>query len=323
MSLKYSLVSVGGEQAVTVFSGGEVYTAQSESHPNWATILQKVLAGDESVVDDFDTARVLQRYFEPVSERVSVANGRLYFDGDEVHEALSRQAVRAYESGETEKFSRLVLFLENVMNNPSEHSREQLYEWLLRKDFGIDAEGRIVGYKSVYTVSGTEGGVFRPTRNGPGIVDGVEVTNGYLEQRVGSVVEMARSQVVHDPSVGCSVGLHVSNYDYAEGFSGDTILRVAVNPRDVVSVPTECDWDKMRVSRYVVVEATPKSEYTYNAEEVFYGEDYEACDECGEDVDECACYEDEETQEFDAREVAGSNYRYNHRGADGKFTKRL
>ena len=317
--LKYSLVSIGDEQAVTVFANGEVLVAQSGSHPNFETIVSKVLAGDESVVDDFDTARAVARKFERLSDRLAVSNGRLYFDGDLFeHEALTEVVVRSLEES-GDRHERVVLFIENVMDNPEQHSREQLYEWLIRNKFGIDDKGYIVGYKSVFA---NDDGTFRPTRVGPGVVDGVEVTSGYLNQRVGSVVEMARSQVVHDPNVACSVGLHISNYDYAASFSGDTILRVSVNPRDVVSVPNDSSFQKVRASRYTVVEATPKASYTYDENEVFYGDngfedfygDYES------DVDE---YE----EGTDIYGVVGyqpkhSDYRYNVRGTDGKFVKR-
>lgn len=70
---------------------------------------------------------------------------------------------------------------------------------------------------------------------------------------------MPRSQVTADSGIGCSAGLHVGTWDYAVTFLGhDTpVLAVLVSPRDVVSVPTDCDAQKMRVCRYQVLrEAT-------------------------------------------------------------------
>lgn len=339
--LKYSIVTVGDATALTLFHDGEIYTATSDSHPNWDTILHKALAGDASVVDDFDTAKFVARKFVALTERASVSNGTLFYDGDEMDTALSRQVLRFLDAG-VDDWRPLVKFLDNVMQNPSEHSRTQLFEWLNRKDFGINAEGEIVGYKSVFK---QDDGTYRPTRMGPGIVDGVEVAdNDYIVQRVGSVVEMPRSSVVHDPRVGCSVGLHVSNYDYAASFSGNAILRVAVNPRDVVSVPTECNWDKMRVSRYRVVEANDKETYKYDESEVYYAndDDEDYCEGCGNHVDDCECSDDNgcaychSDKHFGAcdssptsisvntsdYEPKHSDYRYAQRGPDGKFVKK-
>jgi len=54
--------------------------------------------------------------------------------------------------------------------------------------------------------------------------------------------------------VGCHTGLHVGTYAYASNFGQGALLEVQVNPRDVVSVPTDCSAAKMRTCRYVVVD---------------------------------------------------------------------
>jgi hypothetical protein len=97
-----------------------------------------------------------------------------------------------------------------------------------------------------------EEGVYYSTRSGHAIVNGVDI-NDYVPQRVGDVVEMPRSEVTFDPSVSCSSGLHVADWGYANGM-GNTVLAVLVNPRDVVSVPTDYGDAKVRVCRYKVLE---------------------------------------------------------------------
>ncbi|MCE3285930.1 MAG: hypothetical protein K0R70_2186, partial [Steroidobacteraceae bacterium] len=174
-----------------------------------------------------------------------------YFDGDEVHGTLVDTILRFMAEGED--FGPLVKFFENVAANPNDHSREQLYDWLLaqqRKDGGvtIDEDGMLVAYKGVRRdgdgslVSGWAG---------KAIVDGVEV-EGHIPNKIGSVIEMPRTQVVHDPASACSRGLHVGTFAYAKGYARGALLRVSVNPRDVVSVPTEAGGEKVRVCRYVV-----------------------------------------------------------------------
>lgn len=328
--LKYSLVSNDSGSALTLLHDGELYVAQSDTHPNWNTILNKVLAGDESVVGDFDPGTTAARKFERLTERVTLAAGRLYFDGDEItQEGLTKQVLRFLEAG-VDDWKPLVNFYEKVMQNPSKHSREQAYHWLEKHNFAISADGDVVGYKSVYS-SGD--GTYRPSHAGPGTVDGVEFVGDdtFLTQRVGSVVEMPRSAVVHDPTRSCSVGLHVSNYGYAKTFSGDTMLRVAFNPRDIVSVPTEGGaYEKVRVSRYRVLEATPKTDYVYDEDEVFYREDGEVCDECGAFLDLCDCgdydeedeYGDPHGEDFGYDVPPVTDYRHNQRDDKGRFTKR-
>jgi hypothetical protein len=57
---------------------------------------------------------------------------------------------------------------------------------------------------------------------------------------------------------GCSVGLHVGTYDYASNFTLN-VLEVHVNPRDVVSVPTDSNWAKVRCCRYVVIKEVERT----------------------------------------------------------------
>jgi hypothetical protein len=65
---------------------------------------------------------------------------------------------------------------------------------------------------------------------------------------------MPRSQVIHDPTTHCSVGLHAATYDFAKSFAGPggPVLKIFVNPRDVVSVPSGGSADKFRCCRYTV-----------------------------------------------------------------------
>jgi hypothetical protein len=246
--MKYNLVSSGNDSNITIFTaGGEMFTANSE-HPNWEAIVSGVLAGDESVANLFNVVKSIETNFNKVSERVSVLNGRVYFDGEEIDNALSKQILRFMNEG-VEDWKPLVAFFEKIATNPLEHSREQLYRWLETHDFTITPDGDIVGYKGVRALSD---GTYTSISQGPAIVDGKPV-NGAVPNAIGSVVEMPRSQVAHDPNVACHTGLHVGTWEYARDFAQGAVLEVHVNPRDVVSVPVDCHSQKVRTCRYTVV----------------------------------------------------------------------
>lgn len=279
-----------GTKVATVFHNGELLTATSVSHGNIDDILDALYNGDDRVVEMFDLGRAVQKRFERVSERVLIANGKVLFDGEEVHNALTDQILRFVSEG-VEDFKPLVNFFEKIATNPLEHSREQLYRFLERHKFTITPEGDFVGYKGVRR----SGDGFTSITQGPAIVDG-EFVNGFVPQPIGGVVEMVRNDVVHDPSVACSVGLHVGTYEYANTFGNGLVLECHVNPRDVVSVPFDHSDSKVRVCRYKVVKVIEsKYESAYVAqdndpdeEEVFY------CSEgCGDEVeyDGDTCYE--------------------------------
>ena len=266
--MQYTLVGTEDGSNIVVFLPGQTPLVAHSSHPNFAQIVEAVMADDESVVDLFDVAATAAKRFDRLSERVTVANGRLYLDGEEVDNSLATQVVRFLGDG-VDDWKPLVAFFENVQANPQEHSREQLYTWLAKRDFTITHDGLIVGYKGVR--SDGNGG-FTSINTGKAIVDG-EVHTGAIPNHVGAVVEMPRGEVAHDPSTGCSTGLHVGSYDYANGFAQGALLEVHVNPRDVVSVPTDSDWQKMRVCRYTVVNTidapytSPIRPYDFEADE--------------------------------------------------------
>jgi hypothetical protein len=286
MSLRYTLIgNEDGESNIVALIDGELKPMHS-SNPNFEKVLEGLRAGDDSIAPLFDLAVTVAKKFQRLSERVTTANGRLYLDGVEVDNTLAEQVLRFLEEG-VEDWLPLVKFFENVQANPLEHSREQLYTWLSRRDFTISPEGMIVGYKGVAKDSD---GTFVSIHSGKAIVDGQEVS-GRIPNKIGSVIEMPRDAVQHDPSVGCHQGLHIGTYDYASSF-GQHLLEVHVNPRDVVSVPTDCDWAKVRACRYVVVDTIDRP-YTSALLSVDFApsyedgwgdfEDDEADDGCGDD----------------------------------------
>lgn len=241
---KYNLVSDGTNASVTVFEDGNMLVANSDN-PNWDAIIEALL-NDEPVNDLITLTTAVAKKFERLTTRVSVNGNQVYFDGDPVNNALTEQIVRFLAEGW--EFEGLVNFMERIATNPSEHSREQLYTWLEAHNFTIDKNGYILMYKGVIdNGDGTYGSI----HSGPAIVNGQEV-NGHVPQTIGDVVEMPRSKVNHNPSEGCSTGLHASNFNYARSFTTGAVLTVQVDPADVVSVPTDCNAQKVRVCRYTV-----------------------------------------------------------------------
>lgn len=299
-NVSFNVISRDDASSITVFVNGQVKVATHE-HPNYDRILEAAQRGDENVLDLFDLNIAIARSFEKVSERVAVANGQVFFDGQPVDSALTRHILTAYQEGAD--FAPLVKFYEKVETNPNAHSRDQLYRWLNAEDFTIDADGDILGYKGVapvyadgknhYVSFDDEGNPierevigFLSINQGNAIVDGQEHLEGPVPNNIGSVIEMPRDQVTHDPSIGCHVGLHVGTWSYASGFARGAVLKVKVNPRDVVSVPTDCGDQKMRVCRYTIVDVI-EQKLDRAVETPDWDDDEQPevyCDNCGEVV---------------------------------------
>ena len=256
--MQFSIVKDQGRRNIMVVDPSlDQPLAASEEHPNFDKIVAAVVQGESAdvVARLFDTAKLAAERFERLSERVSVRGGRIYLDGDEIDNSLTRQVVRFAEDGEDD-WKPLVNFFEKVQSNPLNHSREQLFDFLNANDFTITEDGDIVGYKGVNRHEDDEEGVYRSTTAGPNVIrNGEPLEHCLVPQSVGDIIEMPRSTVAHDPGQSCSYGLHVATWDYAQNYGHrGAILKVLVNPRDVVSVPRDASGAKVRVCRYVVAD---------------------------------------------------------------------
>jgi hypothetical protein len=280
-----------------------MYTA-NQDHVHWAEIVAGATAGDESIVRLFDPGVTAAKRFERLTDRVSIANGKVFFDGDHLDNVITDQSLHFLE--ENEDFMPLVNFMEKLYQNPQQHSREQLYGWMkARPSITITPDGDLIAYKGLTAGSDEEGAmVYQSSFSGTAMVNGVVFENQQIPQRIGDVVEMPRSEVEFNPSVGCSTGLHAGTFDYS-GKYGNTRVRVAINPRDVVSVPTEHNEAKIRVCRYVVIDIADaqvdtKAVYAPIVDEVEEDEDDLYCYNCGDDDHDswdCPEYDDEDDED--------------------------
>lgn len=257
MSINYFLVGGGERVSITVLDGSDMYVADSESHGNINDIIAAAVAGDPDVVDLFDIGRGINRKFENLTERVAISDGVVYLDGDPAPEAISREIIRHFNAGLD--FTAMVNFLERLANNPSKDSIDQLYPWLdATGGFTITDDGDLVAYKGVKV---DDNGNYVSVFKGKAIVNGQEV-KGHIPNGIGDVVEMPRSEVTANSAVGCAQGLHAGTYEYANSWSRGALLEVLINPRDVVSVPSDCGAAKVRVCRYTVLDIIDKPHET-------------------------------------------------------------
>lgn len=150
---------------------------------------------------------------------------------------LNETILRYLNSGKA--FQYLVLFANKLRANPSTDSVEQLFTFLTRNKFVLTQSGNFIAYKRVRH-------------------DFKDIYTGTMDNSIGQVVVMDRSRVNANREQTCSYGLHVANYYYASSCYSqaekDQLLLVEVNPADVVSVPTDYNFSKMRVCRYKVLE---------------------------------------------------------------------
>ena len=247
--MHFNLVRRGNDANITVVYvdafGSPKMLVADDQHPLFEAIVEKALADDESVVELFDAGKTVASRFESLSERVAVSGDDILVDGDPIKDVIVDHILSALSEGADVQAS--VNFLELLFTNTDEHTRNNAYRWLdATGGFTIDEDGYIIGYKGLTRDGGS-------IHKGPARVNGAEV-NGSVPNAPGSVIEMQRSKVEHNPARACASGLHVGTWEYASDFGQGIVAKVRVNPRDIVSVPTDCGGQKMRVSRYEVIE---------------------------------------------------------------------
>lgn len=251
-----SVTTGRGLATVTAFNveAEEPVFVANENHPHWNAILDGLRQGNPEVWGLFDVATSVMRSFNQVTDRISWDGQDVLFDGDPIHSVLADQLVRAIQDGHPENYTALAKFWEKLESNPTEHSRQQAFDWLSCHQFQITPDGDVVGYKGVLDRrdgSYESAWASRVPDVPSAFVNGVPVPPlSRVPQKVGDVVTMPRSEVVHDPGQACERGLHVATRDYAGSYG--TVLEVHVNPRDIVSVPTDGNGAKVRACRYVV-----------------------------------------------------------------------
>ena len=261
------------------FQGGSVTLANgdtfpfSSDHPRYDAIVAALLseADEKTIFSMVSPFEAIFLNFTQITDRVSRKGMKLFFDGDVLNNTIASAIISSmdeegYKNGQV--WRSYVAFLERLMTNPSEDSRQHLYHYVEAHGLTITRDGMLVLYKGVVDNAGIEGveeGVYHSNHAGPGIVarpDGqtTHYERAQLPNAVGYVVSIPRAQVDTNRGAHCSVGLHAGTYEYARSFA-PVLLTVLVDPRDVVSVPDDVNNAKVRVCRYTVLEVNAGVEY--------------------------------------------------------------
>jgi hypothetical protein len=203
-------------------------------HINYKMILEALpTATSDELLEIVDVEKAVAAFSDGL---VEIKNGQVTYEGEVVHGSISKRILEFMSKGLP--FQPLVIFLNNLMENPSMQSQKELYDFLEHEHLPITEDGHFLAYKAV--------------RN-----DFMDKYRGVFDNHVGNVCEMTRSKVDDDRGRGCSNGLHAGALNYVAGYgsleSGDKIVIVKINPRDVVSVPSDCNFEKLRTCRYEVV----------------------------------------------------------------------
>jgi hypothetical protein len=110
-----------------------------------------------------------------------------------------------------------------------------------------------------------------------------------MDNSPGKIVEMERNAVDDNRDRTCSAGLHFCSQSYLTHFGGEKIVIVKINPKDVVSIPSDYNDAKGRACRYEVVgEMTVDSSkaFTHSVQDMCNSDDFVNSDgaECDDPI---------------------------------------
>lgn len=154
----------------------------------------------------------------------------------------------------------LSMFLDKLQSNPSRQTIENLYEFLEHGMIPITERGTFLAYKAIRQ-------------------DWMDIHSATFDNSIGAVLEMPRNMVDDNRDRTCSSGFHVCSFEYLPHFAhadGHVVI-CEVDPADVVSIPSDYNNTKMRVSKYKVigeVEGYYKDRKNILSDNEIWGEDY-------------------------------------------------
>lgn len=235
---------IANDGTVTAIVSGQTYCF-GKSHPNYNKLINHLKNNN---IEHFEAAYDIVSHVNSYCEGyVNCTDGSLTWDGIKMPSMFTHTILDMVKQGFP--FEPMLNFLDNLSQNPSDHAVVELFDFMENKNMPITYDGCFLAYKAVKN-------------------DYKDIYSGTFDNSIGNVCSVPRTKVDNNRDNGCGAGLHVGAIDYAKSYGGiDTddldggknddggnrLMICKVNPRDVVSVPTDSKFQKLRCCRYEVV----------------------------------------------------------------------
>jgi hypothetical protein len=218
---------------ITVVLDGKSYSINA-GNKLFTNALEAFKVNDWDAFISFVNPEIRLKSLYAKYEGIEVKDGNLYVFDEPVHSTLATRVLSFLEAGLD--CVHLFKFILKLNLNPSKRAVDELYTFLEHRALPITDNGNFLAYKAVRD-------------------DYFDKYSGKFINTIDAVLEMPRNKVDDDKNVGCSYGFHAGTIEYAKQFSGGSghIMLVEINPSDVVSIPTDCEFQKLRTCKYKVV----------------------------------------------------------------------
>lgn len=222
----------------SLFINSKPYVVDS-GHPNFGTIISAARNKKwDTIPALIDIAKTVESFL--ITEmgvgdlHVHAVRGEIVYQGEVLHNVITQHIFKLME--QDYPAMPVVLFLNNLMQNPSKKSIDELYGWMERNGITISEDGYLLAHKRVNN-------------------DYKSFFDGTTDNSIGSTPELPRWKVDDRSENTCSVGLHFCSLNYLPHYQGGAgrALILKINPADVVSIPTDYNHAKGRACKYKVI----------------------------------------------------------------------
>ena len=269
-------------ETLTVFLKGKQFTIYASDSKFESAVKAFTENDQEELYLVLNPAQVFKSLYAKY-EQVEVKDGNVYVSGDPISNLVASRILDFLAQGVD--CLPVFKFITKLNLNPSARAVNELYTFLEHQFLPLTANGNFLAYKALRS-------------------DYRDIHTGKNDNSVGNVLEMPRNKVDDNKDVGCSKGLHAGALNYAREYRpcDGKLVVVEINPADVVSIPTDCEFQKLRTCKYKVV-----AEYEVPLEDLSYEsrfttendddvdrewDDDSSCTKCDSysiDCDECNC----------------------------------
>ena len=228
------------DKQITVYFADDSITSWPKNHPDFGKVCDMVkknqwIAASMEANKGKAIVQSEEVYVAPTGEiTVSSENETVVLDPKECDDPIVKMIKLLQDKGVFKGTIKEVKpFLINMLENPFIDAKNELYEYCIAQDFEITTDGCFLAYKRVNDDLSS-------------IYD-----NGKTKHKIGEYTEVGHFDA--DRRTLCSSGLHFCSRKYLSFYRGDKVIMVKVNPKDVVSIPLDHNYEKGRCRKYMTV----------------------------------------------------------------------